>query len=182
MSEVSPDDRPEEGPSPIDPRRYATNTLVVSLIAAVAAWGCAVLGLAVWVMFAGVVAWFAHRGSWRAGASGVVCMGLGLVAGAIAVTGVGVLAPRLGLLALPLVVFAASIVVVGLRTTRGTRNTLAWFIGLVAFLASDLHPSAPSLLDLGAATLVGGVVGFLMVLLAPGLEKAFESTEARPAA
>ena len=151
-------------------RRFVINTLVVAVVAAVATWCSASLKLEVWVMFAGLTAWFTHPTSWREGASGVVCMWLGLGAGAVSVFANDALGRAIGPFALPLVVFVATVIVVGLRATRGAKNTLAWFVGLVTFFAAHVPPSVAGLLQLGAASLVGGFAGFLCLTLAPDLE------------
>jgi hypothetical protein len=151
-------------------KRFVVDTVVVALVAAFATFCTATCKLEVWVMFAGLTAWFTHPTSWREGASGVLCMWLGLAAGTGSVVANDALAPVVGSLALPLVVFVATVVVVGLRATRGAKNTLAWFVGLVTFFAAHMKPSAVGLLQLGAASLVGGFAGFLCLTLAPGLD------------
>jgi hypothetical protein len=96
-------------------------------------------------------------------------MWLGLGAGAIVLVANDALSPIVGSSALPLVVFVANVFIMGLRTTRGAKNTLAWYIGIVTFFAAHLKPSAEGLLQLAAASLVGGIAGFLCLTLAPGL-------------
>ena len=162
--------RAEKKPS-AGSKRFAVDTLIVAALATFATWCSAALELEVWVMFAGLIAWFTHPTSWREGASGVLCMWLGLGAGAASVVANDALTPSVGSMALPLVVFLSTVLVVGLRKTRGAKNTLAWFVGMVTFFASRLRPSAEGLLHLSLASLLGGLAGLLCLTLAPGLEE-----------
>ncbi len=165
MSEPRVDARPGA-----NPRRFAVDTLAVAAVATAATWGSTTLKLEVWVMFAGLIAWFSRPETWRSGAGGLLCMWLGLVAGAGCFAANDAFLPWMGVLALPLVVFVVSVVVVGLRATPVVNNMLAWFVGLVTVFAAQLKPSAEGLLHLGAASLVGGLAGLLCHTLAPRLE------------
>jgi hypothetical protein len=97
-------------------------------------------------------------------------MWLGLGLGAGASTANEALVPAFGMFALPLVVFLATLLVVGLRATRVVSNMLAWFVGMVTFFAAQAKPSVESSLPLLVASLVGGLAGFLCHTVAPRLE------------
>jgi hypothetical protein len=142
-------------------QRFVIYTLVAAVVAALAAWCSASLKFEVWVMFAGFIAWFTRPTSWRDGMSAMVCLWLGLGIGGGSFVATGALAPAMGMLALPFVVFVVALVIVGLRTTRVVNNMLAWFLGMVTFFAAHMKPFDEALLHLGSASLIGGLAGWL---------------------
>jgi hypothetical protein len=140
--------------------QFAIFTLIAAVVAALASWSSAALALEVWAMFAGFIAWFTRPTSVRGGVYSIICLFLGIALGALAHVATGALAPSLGALALPLVVFVVGAVIVGLRTTRVVDNMLAWFIGLVTFFAAEVHIAFGTLLELGSACAIGGFAGW----------------------
>lgn len=140
--------------------RFAAFTVVAAASAALAAWSAAALTLEVWVMFTGFIAWFTRPTALRHSLAAMLCLWLGIALAALAHRATGALAPGLGAAALPLVVFAAGCVIVGLRATRALDNMLAWFVGMVTFFAAGLGASPEAFAHLGAATAIGALAGW----------------------
>ena len=108
-------------------------------------------------MFAGFIAWFTRPMSLRDGLYSMFCLWLGIALGAVAYVATGAMMPSMGALALPLVVFVVSIVIVGLRTTSVVNNMLAWFLGTVMFFAADVEITLETLLQLWPRCCAGRV-------------------------
>lgn len=136
-------------------------TLLAAASAALAAWSSAALALEVWVMFAGLIAWFSRPASWRQGVFSMLCLWLGIGLGALSHVAMSLLSPKLGPLALPLVVFCVAIITVGLRETPVVNNTLAWFLGMVTFYAAQMTLSSETFAHLCCATAIGGLAGWV---------------------
>ncbi|GAA1314443.1 DUF1097 domain-containing protein [Saccharothrix xinjiangensis] len=139
---------------------FVVFTAIAGVVAAVAAFGSESLSLEPWAMFVGWVAWFTRPASAVQGVHAVVCLWLGF---GLAIAGhllVGALSPALGHAALPPAVFCLAVVAVGLRGTPVVDNTLAWFLGLIAYFAAGVDEVLPGLLALLAASAIGAVAGF----------------------
>ena len=141
-------------------RQFVLFTVIVGVVAALAARGSAALRLEVWVMFAGFIAWFTRPTSSREGFFAMICLWLGTGLGAASHVATGALMPSLGSLALPWVVFFVGILIVGLRTTSVVNNMLAWFLGLVTFFAAKRGLSPEAFVHLGGASAPGGFAGW----------------------
>src|SRR5687767_2339119 len=107
-------------------------------IAASAAFTSLHLGFAPWAMFIGWVAYFTRPVSGLQGLRTWFCLLGGILAGAASVLGLDTLAPVVGSLALPLIVFVVAMVVVSMRAVRSLDNILAWFLGMIAFFAAHV--------------------------------------------
>ncbi|NDL63988.1 DUF1097 domain-containing protein [Acerihabitans arboris] len=142
------------------PGQFILFTVTAAVSAALAAWSSAALALEVWVMFAGLIAWFTRPASWREGACAMICLWLGISLAAVSHVAMSALSPPLGALALPLVVFLVAILILGLRATRIVNNTLAWFLGMVTFHAAEMGLSPGTFAHLGGATAIGGFAGW----------------------
>ncbi|MBR0642696.1 DUF1097 domain-containing protein [Roseomonas hellenica] len=135
-------------------------TLIASVVAAFAAWLSAAFSLEVWVMFAGFIAWFTRPTSLKNSTAAMLCLWLGIAIGAMAHIVTGALVPSLGHMALPVVVFLAANVIVGLRSHGILGNMLAWFLGMVTYFAAELDLAAASFMHLAFATTIGGLAGY----------------------
>lgn len=155
----SPGPRAEPGRQQT-PGQFVLFTLIAALVAAAAAGVSDALALEVWIMFAGFIAWFTRPTSTRAGVHALICLWLGILLAAVSHRATGALLPLAGPLALPLVVFAVAILVVGLRTTRVVDNMLGWFLGLVTFFAAEPEPVLGGFANMGFATAIGGFAGW----------------------
>jgi hypothetical protein len=144
------------------PGAYVTTTVVAAVTASLAA-GCALaIGLPVWAMFIGWIAFFTRGLHTRSTIDNLGCVWLGLAAGAFAAMAIGALAPTLGVgVALPLVVFAVALVVVGLRGLPVLNNLLGYFLGLVAWFAAHLEPSFEHVVQLAGASAIGSIAGWI---------------------
>ncbi|WP_242128102.1 DUF1097 domain-containing protein [Sphingobium sp. Sx8-8] len=140
--------------------QFVLFTAIAAIVAAAAAWLSEALALEVWIMFAGFIAWFTRPTSTRDGIHSMICLWLGILLAAISYWATGSLISLAASLALPLVVFAVALLVVGLRTTPVLDNMLGWFLGLVTYFAAELEPQLTSFANLGLATAIGGFAGW----------------------
>ncbi|WP_197377213.1 DUF1097 domain-containing protein [Mycolicibacterium baixiangningiae] len=152
-------------PSGIRPsaKQFAAYTLLSAAVAAAASTVSTALAFEVWVMFAGFIAWFTRPSSIRDGLSALACMWLGIGLGAAAYWSMHNLTPTLGALAVPIVVFLVALLIVGLRTTAFVNNMLAWFLGLVTFFAAHIEIAPAPILELVAASAIGGLAAWASV-------------------
>jgi hypothetical protein len=138
-------------------------TLVYPLIAAAAAatasGSSAALALPVWAMFIGWVAFFTRGPSVKDGVWNALCLLVGIALGMLAALTTGVLAPLIGAMALPAVVFVVAVLVLSLRLTRRMNNVLCYFLGLITFFASRLPPNATTFSELSGAVVIGLIAG-----------------------
>ncbi len=149
--------------APVPSRQaFIVTTVIIAVIAALAAAGSAALSLPVWAMFIGWIAFFTHIGTTRTAFENLACVGLGIVIGLIAGVSVPELAAVVGPgLALPMVVFAVALIVVALRGLPVMNNLLGYFLGIVAWFAAHLEPSFEGLAQLLSASAVGSVAGWV---------------------
>ncbi|MEU0879499.1 DUF1097 family protein [Lentzea sp. NPDC005914] len=94
-------------------------------------------GLPVWALFVGWVTW--------------------LLLAIAAQASIGLLAPVVGPVAIPITVFAVGVIVVGLRAHSVFGNPSAWFLGLVSSFALHAENAAEGLFTLVPAMAVGAV-------------------------
>jgi hypothetical protein len=135
-------------------------TAAAAVTASLAAGLSAALAFPVWAMFIGWVSFFTRGPSLRDGAVNATCVVLGLVVGSAAALALANLAPSLGVLALPLVVFVVALVVVSLRAAPVVNNIPCYFLGLIAFFASHLKPSVSAVAVLAAAVALGAMAAW----------------------
>lgn len=141
--------------------KFNAITAIAAATAAAAAAASLTMGLPVWAMFIGWVAFFSRGHSVRDGLinySGVLA---GIVFGMIAAAAITALSPFVGKMALPMVVFVVAMVVVSLRALPILNNLLAYFLGLIAFFAAHLEPSLDTLMRLGGASAIGSVAAWI---------------------
>lgn len=143
------------------PALFIGFTAAAAVTAAAAAHTSSLLSLPVWAMFVGWVAYFTRGRSLREGASSLACVMIGLIVGIGAAISIGWLRPTLGDAALPLVVFAVTLVVVSLRAVPVINHLPGYFLGLIAYFASALEPGLEALLSLGSAAGLGGSAAWL---------------------
>ncbi len=143
------------------PNLYFALTLTAAATAAIAAFVSLSLALPLWAMFTGWVAYFTRRPSIYEGAQSLVCLIIGLVLGCVAATLIRSLAPAIGTAAFPLVVFIIATVVIAARGLPVLNNLLGYFVGLITFFASHLEPSVEAVGELGGASTIGAVAGWL---------------------
>jgi hypothetical protein len=136
---------------------FTAFTAIAAAVASIAAFGSLSLGLAPWAMFVGWVAYFTRPTSARQGLANYLCLVLGLISGVGAVFALGTLTPMFGQYTIAVVVFVVASIVISLRAVPLLDNTLAWFLGLIAFFAAHLEPSIASVAELGS---VGGIGSF----------------------
>jgi hypothetical protein len=105
---------------------------IAAVIASTAAVTSLHLGMTLWAMFIGWVAYFTRPVSTRQGICTWICVLGGLSFGVGARFALQRLLPAMGSFAL-FVVFTVAIVVVSMRNVRVLDNIPAWFPGLIAF-------------------------------------------------
>lgn len=141
-------------------------TLGESAVATIAATVSAlVLEVPVWAMFVGWISYFTRGVNLRDGLINLACVltgvGIGLAAGAAT----HVLTPKLGPAALTAVVFGVAVAVLSLRHIPVFNNLLGFFLGLVAYFASEQAPSWAAFAELGLAAAVGTGAAWIAVVL-----------------
>ncbi|MFS8099716.1 DUF1097 domain-containing protein [Lentzea alba] len=129
-------------------------TIAAACVAAVASFAVALGGLPVWALFVGWVAWLLRPGS---GLRSLACVGAGLVLAIAAQSSIGLLSPLVGVVAIPLTVFAVGVIVVGLRSHSVLGNPSAWFLGLVSSFALHAENAVEGFVTLVPAMAVGAV-------------------------
>jgi hypothetical protein len=142
------------------PGLYIMLTITAAIVAALAAFTSAFVGLPPWAMFLGWVAYFTRQPSPAQGLQTFLCVLLGLALGAAAVISLGQLAPMIGPLALPIIVFGVALIVIGTRGLKIVNNLLGYFIGLITFFAAHLEPALESLAQLASASAIGLFAGW----------------------
>lgn len=144
------------------PHRFLATTLIAAATAAAASAASLALGLPVWAMFIGWIAFFTRGLSTRSAFENISCVALGLIIGACAALSIPVLAAMVGPgAALPLVVFVVALLVVSLRGIPVMNNLLGYFLGLVAWFAAHMEPSFDSLAMLLIASSIGTLAGWV---------------------
>ena len=118
-----------------------------------------------WAMFVGWISYFTRGVNLRDGLINLACVltgvGIGLAAGAAT----HALTPELGPAALTAVVFGVAVVVLSLRHIPVFNNLLGFFLGVVAYFASEQAPSWIAFTELGLAAAVGTGAAWIAVVL-----------------
>ncbi len=143
---------------------YLIFTVTAAFVAAMASGLSLVLAIAPWAMFMGWIAYFTRKPSPVEGLRTYVCVVIGLSL-AISTLAVALLAPMLGALALPAVVFVTGSVVIFTRGLPWLNNLLGYFIGLVTFFAAHLEPTLATISELAVATGLGSLAGWVAQII-----------------
>ncbi len=140
-------------------------TFIAASTAAAAPYASVHLDFPVWVMFVGWVGYSSRAGTWRNNLFNYGCLVMGAALGIGAALALVLLEPSTGAAALPIVVFLVAIVVVSMRVAPPIDNLTCYFLGLIAFFASDLPPTLSTLFSLSAAMAVGCVAASISTWL-----------------
>lgn len=135
--------------------RFLAVSAAAALTASSAAHTSTLLEVPVWAMFMGWVTYYTRGHSGRDGLINYACLFLGIALGLLAVVALGVLAPNVGSLALPLVVLMVATLVVSLRAMPIFSNIPAYFLGLITVFAAHVQPTITVLAELGLASAIG---------------------------
>jgi hypothetical protein len=141
--------------------KFNAVTAVAAATAAAAAAVSLAVGLPVWAMFIGWVAFFSRGHSFRDGLINYGGVLAGVFLGMAAAMAIAALSPSLGKMALPLVVFVVAMGVVSLRAVPVMNNLMTYFLGLIAFFAAHLEPSLETGMRLGSASAIGSLAAWL---------------------
>lgn len=134
---------------------FLATAFCISFIAAASTALTVALGLPPWMMFIGWITWATAGNAPLIRAAGVGCMLVGLILGNLASVALATLQPQLGSLALPIVVFAVTIIVIGSRFARPFDSGTSYYLGLVGFFAAGAPPGVSTFAGLA----IGGVLG-----------------------
>jgi hypothetical protein len=140
--------------------QFNSITAVAAATAAMAAAVSMGVGLPVWAMFVGWVAFFSRGHSMRDGLINYGCVVAGIGFGTAAAVSITALSPLLGTLALPTMVFTIAMIVVSLRARPRMNNVLAYFLGLITFFAAHQEPSLDTAVRLSAAAAIGSIAAW----------------------
>ncbi|GAB7533351.1 hypothetical protein PS3A_57670 [Pseudomonas sp. 3A(2025)] len=135
-----------------------------SLVAASAAtFSVLVLGMPIWAMFIGWIAFFSRGLNLRHGLINLGCVFIGLVLGIAAARTNAALEPLLGIYTITAVVMIITVVALSLAKMPVFNNLIGFFLGLAAYFASQLPPTLQSFGSLGLVACVGTVAGYLAI-------------------
>lgn len=152
--------------------------IVIGLVAAISSVIVARLGIPVWVMFIGWIAFVAGGMSAKTAAPAFVCALLGVIfgfVGAWIIGSAGGLGPDISLLLGVFVIVSVAVAAQGLRFAN---LVVCYFIGMTTFFASGLAPDASTGLLLGSGLLAGVLSGLIAVTIIGAL---MPKTAAEPA-
>ncbi|MBE1527830.1 hypothetical protein GGC65_002286 [Sphingopyxis sp. OAS728] len=141
--------------------RFLAFGAAAGVVAAAAAHVSTLAAVPVWAMFMGWIAWFTRGHSARDGLINWICLALGIGIGFGATALLGLLAPALGVFALPFVVFAVAILVVSARILPALSNIPSYFLGVVSVFAAHAAPTLAAFAELGGASAVGSLAAWL---------------------
>lgn len=137
--------------------KFYTLSFTAALVAAFAAYLCALFNLPVWVMWVGWVA--THTRGHTIADSGIslFCLIVGVAIGMATGLAHQFLSSDLSSFALPLAVFLAASVVISLRSLPHINNIPAYFLGMVCFFALHHAPSIEVFATLAGTATVGAL-------------------------
>jgi len=137
---------------------------IVALVAAVSSVICARLGVPVWAMFIGWIAFVAGGMSARTAAPTFVCAIFGVILGFIGAMIIGGGAAAMGAdLALLVGVFVIVFAALLGQFLPFANLVVCYFIGMTTFFASGLPPELSTGILLGSGLLIGILSGLLAV-------------------
>ena len=152
-------------------KNFVIVTLIGACAASLSAWLVASLGLPLWVMFTGFIAWYSRPTSRRESIGSVVALWLGMLLAPGAAAATAFVAPTLGLFTLPVSVFIVTALIVGFRALPAVGNILCWFLGFVTVTAAS-HARVPAdVMMLIAASAVGAFAAWACQALSAPFEK-----------
>lgn len=140
---------------------YTSVTAAAAVVAAGASAAALALGLPVWAMFIGWVAFYTRGVNLRDGLINLVCVSAGVLFGKAAAVAISLLSPALGTAAMPVVVLVVASVVVSLRGVPRINNLLCYFLGLISFFAVHQPPSLAVFATLAGAAALGSAAAWL---------------------
>jgi len=140
---------------------YTSVTAAAAVVAACASAAALALGLPVWAMFVGWVAFHTRGVTLRDGMFNMVCVSAGVLFGKAAAVGIALLSPVLGAAAMPAAVLVVASVVVSLRGVSRINNLPCYFLGLISFFALHQPPSLSVFATLAGAAALGSVAAWL---------------------
>lgn len=128
-------------------------TAMESVVTAGAATTAVLIGVEIWAMFVGWIAYFTRGLDFRSGLVNLGCVVMGLALGAGAATTLGALGGPPSVAEQAAVVFGVALVVLSLRFLPVLNNLLGFFLGLVTWFAAHdpVSPGAFAALALAAA-------------------------------
>lgn len=146
-----------------------TNVLasaLTALVAAISSVLCAHIGIPVWVMFIGWIAFVAGGMSVNSAPASFICAIVGVLLGFLGAAIIGGGAAALGgdlalLLAVFVIVFAALLA----QHVPMLNLVVCYFIGMTTFFASGLAPGGATLATLGGGLLLGVASGVVALIL-----------------
>jgi hypothetical protein len=142
------------------------NILMTALIAAAGSAVCALIGVPVWMMFAGWIAFLAGGGSVRTAAVTFVCVLLGVLLGVVGAFTIARLTASLSGMALPVGVFVIVAAALAAQFFPVINSVIGYFCGMTIFFASGLPLAPSSLLIISTGVAIGVVSGLAATILA----------------
>ena len=138
-------------------RAMSANAAIAAATACTAAL-CEAIALPLWLVLLGAIIFFTQGFRLRDGVVSFVCFAIGALLGAGTQLVIGYLAPDLARGTLPLVMFALTFMLLSFRFIPIFNHLLAYYMGLIAFVASGQPATGSSVALLVAAGALGGAL------------------------
>lgn len=138
-------------------RYFYRLSFTAALVAAIAAYFCALFDLPIWVMWVGWVATHTRGHTLTDSAISLFCLVVGVAIGMVTGLTHQFLLSGLSGFALPLAVFLAASVVISLRSLPHINNIPAYFLGMVCFFALHQEPSLSVFTILAGTATIGAL-------------------------
>lgn len=136
-------------------------TVVESIVTAGAATTAVLIGVEIWTMFVGWIAYFTRGLDLRNGLVNLGCVVIGLVLGAGAAMTLGALGGPPSVAQQAGVVFGVALIVLSLRFLPIFNNLLGFFLGLVTWFAAHEPASPGALTALALTAALGSTAGWI---------------------
>lgn len=139
--------------------------VAVAAATGVAAILCGAIPLPLWSVLLGAVVFFSGGLRLRDGAASFACLAIGTVLGAGTGLAIGALTPLLAGAAFPLAIFGITLLVLSLQNVPVLNNMLAYYLGLIEFVAFGEPPGVWSVGTLIASGALGGALAIVSLYL-----------------
>ena len=150
-------------------------TISSAFITGIAAIIAVELGLKVWVMLVGVLAYSSRSRGIGAAVVNYTCLVFGLVLGTLSSLIIPVLKPQLGTFDVPTLVAVNTSLILCMRRLPVLNNLLCYILGLTVIIANGEAPDLVVLASLAATTIIGTLAAWaaeMMQLRIAGLTSA----------
>lgn len=147
-------------------RNFLIGIFPVAIVAAVISTITLALGLKIWAMFIAWTAFGLGNKTLLGGSYAIASMFAGVAIGMLVFPAMGTVSSISPALALPVAVFMAVVLAMGITLTKPVDNVPACFLGMSTMFASNMDPGLKTYLHLAAAILLGAAAAATIHLCA----------------